>query len=200
MKKLNFQDIKGEILQNLNKISQDRNKLILTVIIIFIFIILDFSFGLKAQIKAIKTINPKIINLAKGFQNIEADLIKMQRQGEGKTVVAKDVVPADKQAWLIEEISGLANDQDVNISLVRPVKEAQVTDVVPGQQPPRAEQHAVLMIDLEAVAEYHQLGKFLAALENHSIFLQVTKLSIKRSVEKQFKRDIKLRLKTYVGK
>ncbi|MBL7081194.1 MAG: type 4a pilus biogenesis protein PilO [Candidatus Omnitrophica bacterium] len=178
-KKINRKDI-------LTKITEDRNKLLLTIFVILVVLCLDFFFGLRPQMRALGAINPKIARLRKDLKNLNSDLIKMQRQETGfMDTEVKKIASSDQIAWVIEEVSRLANEEEVKIFQMKPVRKLPV---------------AKTLIDLEVSAGYHQLGRFLAALENHSIFLEIGTLDIERNNKDPFEHKIRLKLKTYVSK
>lgn len=199
MKKLNLKEllnkIKPHIAENINKITQDRNKLILAVLAVVIILYLDFSFVLMSQIRALKAISPNIARLSSGLKNLNADLEIMQKQTGSVVSQIKKIASSDQISWVIEEISRLANQEEVEIYQVRPVRQG-VNKRAPGKSV--AKEYDFVMIDLELSAGYHQLGKFLAELENHSLLLGVEELDIEYSEEGPFEHKIKLRLKAYV--
>ena len=187
-KKISLQDLQ----ELFTKITQNKNKLIAVVAVISIILYLDFSFVLKFQMNALGKINPQVIRLKKGLQNLNSDLIAMQRHEQGLGVGAtKKLVAAGQVPWVIEEISHLANQQEVRISQIKPIRNL-------SDESSLAEEYSLIIIDLEATAGYHQLGRFLANLENHPILLGVEQLDIKQTKD-PFEHKIKLRLRTYVA-
>jgi len=196
--KIKIRELLDKITPYVTKITQDRNKLILTGIVILIILYLDFSFVLKSQRRAIRAVNSNIVRLRKGLENLETDLNRMKRQEAGLSVgQEKRLVSTGQMPWVIEEISRLANQQGVRIFQVRPVREVSAKKV--SGKSIGADQYLSILINLELSAGYHQLGRFLAGLENHSIFLQVHELDISRNEKNPFEHEINLVLKTYVS-
>ena len=188
----------GSIQELLTKIVQNNNKLTLIIIFISIILCLDIAFILRFQVRALGTIKPKIVRLKSGMKNLNKDLIMMQRHQQGLRVSEpKKIVPADQMPWVIEEISHLANQQEVRISQINPYR--QLSQEEDSRRLKSKEEYSLIHIDLEVSAGYHQLGRFLADLENHSTFLEIAELDMKHSRQDPFVHKVKLKLNTYVA-
>ncbi len=191
--KINFQEL-------LIKITQDKNKLTLTIIIISIIFILDLFLGLRFQARALGRVSSKTVALRKDLKDFNSDLIKMQRQKRDLTTgQAKRMLSAGEIPWVIEEISRLANQQAVGISQIRAMREPP-EDAKNSRKSLKSKKYSSSLIGLEVSAGYHQLGRFLTELKNHPVFLAVEKLDIRRVDEDSFEHKINLILKTYVSK
>ncbi len=198
MRKIKIQELLDKITPYVTKITQDRNKLILAGIAILIILFLDFSFVLKSQRQAIRAVNSNIVRLKKGLENLETDLNRIKRQEAGLSVgQEKRLVSTGQMPWVIEEISRLANQQGVKIFQVRPVRKVSAKKA--SGKSIGADQYLPILINLKLSAGYHKLGRFLADLENHSIFLQVDELDISRNEKNPFEHEINLVLKAYVS-
>jgi Tfp pilus assembly protein PilO len=186
MKRIDFQEILAKIRQYITKITQDRKRLIPVICVILVILFLDFSFGLRAQMRALGAVNPKIKELRKGLRNLDSDLARMkgQKSALGVTQV-KRLVSSEEMTWIIEEITRLANQQGIRIFQIKPVR---------GRQ-----DYSSILIGLDLSAGYHQLVRFLAELENHPVFLEIEKMDIERSDKNPFSHKIGLNLKTYVS-
>jgi len=180
------------------KITGDRNKLILAGVVVLAILFIDFSFVLTSQRRAVRAVNSDIARLSKGLGDLEADLSRMQRQEAGLPVgQEKSLALAGQMPWVIEEISRLANQQGVKIFQVRPVRGAPAQRA--SGRPAETEQYLPVLINIEVSAGYHQLGRFLAALESHPVFMEVKELNIGRREKNPFEHGINLVLKTYVS-
>lgn len=178
------------------KIIQNRNKLILTIIVIVAVLYLYFSFGLRSQMRAVRAINPKIERLREDLKNIKLDLIEMQakqpQNGFMETEV-KTLASPDRLSWLIEEISHLANQQDVRIYNIKP---GRIPSTVVSKKHSQ-ELYPSVIFDLEISAGYFQLSRFLAELEGHPVLLEIEELDIRGNDRDPFAHKINLKLKTY---
>lgn len=185
------------------KIAQDKKNLILAGLVIVIFLYVDFSFILGGQRRAIRAVNAKITGLRAGLQNLEADLKLVEQQQAGLRVgPEKELIAADQIPWVIDEISRLAADKGVRIHQIRPLLPRALPERGTARRPaPLAdEEKTPALINLELYCGFHQLARFLAALENHSIFLEVAELEISRSDKPMPEQAINLLLRTYVDK
>ncbi|MGD9015282.1 MAG: type 4a pilus biogenesis protein PilO [Candidatus Omnitrophota bacterium] len=192
-KKINFQEI-------LDKITQDKKTLALTILVIVIVLFLDFSFVLKPQLRALSTINPKIAKLKIELEKLNLDSINMQRQSTTgiKPRQIKKLLSPGQVAWVIEEISHMANEHEVEISQIKPSRKTATTGF--SKQPAQSDNYLPTLIDLEISAGYHQLGRFLTDLENYSILLEVEELDIMPIEKSSFEHAVRLQIKTYVSK
>ena len=143
--------------------------------------------------RGVAAINPKIVKLRNDMKELNLSLSRMQSKD---TIVAdtqvRRIATPDQMSWIIEEISRLANQQGVRIFQVKPLR----------VRSPAADSQVTYLsnlIGLEISAGYHQLGRFLAELENHSILLEIAELEIKRGDKDSFEHKISLKLKTYVS-
>lgn len=180
------------------KITGDRNKLILAGIVVLAILFIDFSFVLTSQRRGVRAVNSEIARLSKSLSDLEADLVKMQRQEVGLPASQeKGLVSVGQLPWVIEELSRLSNEQGVKIFQVR-LARTPLTQKASGR-PAETKQYLSVLINIEGSAGYHQLGRFLAALESHSVFMEVKELSIGRREKNPFEHDINLVLRTYVN-
>jgi Tfp pilus assembly protein PilO len=97
----------------------------------------------------------------------------------------EDRIPA-----LLENLSEMAKNANMNIVSIMPI----------GKGPTRPEAHACreIPIMITAKAGYHELGRFLSALEHSGRFMKVTDLQIKGNKAIPKKHDVELSVVTYV--
>ncbi len=196
MKKIDFRQISDKLIGLITKVIQDKQKMVLAIGIIVLVLFVDILVILKSQIHSLSDITPKILNLKRDITTFNADLSKMRRQEHGLAVGMKSMVSSGQLTWVIEEISRLSNLQGVKISQIKPLREDIVEE--PKTDKKITQRYSSAFIDLQAAAGYHQLGKFLAEIENHPVFLQVEELDIKRSKDDLFAYNIKIQFKTYI--
>lgn len=198
MRKIDLQKLLSKITPYITKITQDRNKLILAILVILVILFMDFSFGLRTQTRALRAVDSKIVGLKKGLENLRSDLDMMKRQEAGLAIGGeKKLISADQIPWIIEELSRLANQQGVRIFQVKPVR--QVSIAKSTEKSASKDEHPPILINLELSSGYHGLGRFLAELENHSIYQEIKELDINPNEKNPFEHDVNLVLKTYVS-
>jgi Tfp pilus assembly protein PilO len=203
MKKINIQEFlksnkKINPQELLNKITQNKNMLILSSLVILLILYLDFSFGLKTQQRALQAISPKIVNAKKDLEQLKLDSIRMRSQAiVGKPGQVKEIVPSGQMALAIEEISRMANQQGVEIFQIKPQRKSRA--FVSSRGAPQQDEYSPVLIDLEVSGGYHQLGRFLAELENFSVLLVIEELNVMHSKQTPSELKVKLQVKTYMS-
>ena len=187
------------LMQYITKITEDKKKLTGAIVVIVAVLFIDFSFILGAQMRLLATLSPKITKLRQDLKNLNSDLIKMQRKDSGlATSGGKRIIQADEISWVIEEISRLADQNEVKISQIKPGRETLKKETSPS--PSRREEYSSTLVDLDVSAGYHQLARFLADLENHPVCLEVEELNIEHNEKNPFEHNVDLSLKIYVSK
>ena len=187
---------------NLTNIQLDQQKKILIVIICALIVYVDFNFILKAQIAANASLNPKLSGLKSQLASINRDLEKMRlTQGKQAPVTTKvatkssQIIPEGQISGLLQDISSQANKFDINIVQIRPIRESSNNKPVSGQ-----DKFMPLSVQLDLICDYHNLGKFINALENSLVFMGVQELKISTQLPDYLKQRVSLMLKTYVTK
>ena len=102
-----------------------------------------------------------------------------------KMLPAKQEIPA-----LLESLSGMAKSSDVKIVGIVPI--------VGKEDKGKASQiYKEIPILINAKSGYHELGKFLASMENADRFMKVSDLQIKSSAQSPRKHDVEIMVLTY---
>lgn len=201
MKKVNIKNIFNNIKSLLDpkklivKIEQDKNILVLIIIIAITILYLDLSFVLKSQLRAIKSTTPEIKSLRQDIINLNSDLIEMQTQ-RPKTgftdLEVKRLASRTEVSWIIEEISRLANQQKVKIFYITPVRSLSAKKTSSGSS---LDKQPFVLLDLELSGGYHQLRRFIEDLEEHSVLFEIEELDIVGNNNDPFKHKINLKIK-----
>lgn len=187
---------------NLENIQLDKQKKILIVIFCALIVYLDCSFILKAQIAGVGSLGPKITGLKSELTNINRDLEKM-RFSQGKqtsanvkaSIKSSQILPEGQISGLIQDISSQANKFDIKVVQIRPSRET------PSNKPDNAKDKFIpFLINLDLICDYHNLGKFIHALESSLVFMGVQELNISTQLPDYLKQKVSLILKTYVTK
>lgn len=177
------------------KLESGNKTIFLIILASFMVIYLDFALLMKLQLTGIKTLGPNISKLKKDLAALERDLTSIQdlknKQIEGKENAppgAKKIISDEYTASLLQEVSTLANNNEVRIVQMKPAKEPQGAKFTP------------LSITLDLVCDYHRLGKFINDLENAEIFIAVQNIKIAPQPADILKQKVNLVLMTYVKK
>lgn len=199
-------DILGKIafLKTLEKLELDNKKLILIILIFVIFLYADFNFLLKIQLAALKTSEPKIASLKKDFDNLRKDLVKMQElkkkqiaPGQKTLLRLKKIISSEQLTSLLQDLSNIANKNDIKIEQIKPSKEGQALKQgkIAG-----IDKFQLVLITLDLTCDYHHLGKFINDIEDGENYVAIQAMKIKSQPNEYFKQKVNLVLKTYVKK
>ncbi len=163
-------------------------------------LILDYSLILSRQMHLLGNLNKKYseykekISLAddsssrvESFQNRRKSLKEKAEQ------FAKEIITESQISGLIEDIELCAKDEFVRISYIKP------TELVKSAKPVSSEySFSTLGIHIEAVAGYHQFGKFVNRLERLNSFITVKELSIASNSSSNLRHNIKFLLNVFI--
>ncbi|MFA6358216.1 MAG: type 4a pilus biogenesis protein PilO [Candidatus Omnitrophota bacterium] len=187
---------------NLANIQLDKQKKILIVIFCVLIAYVDLNYILKAQVAGVNSLGPKINRLEKDLVNLNRNLESM-RSAKNKDGLAlqktarrsSKIIPENQISGLLQDIAKEANKFEIIISQIRPSYE------VKTQKPGEAGGKFIpYLINLDLTCDYHNLGKFINALENFPVFIGVQELKISTQLPDYMKQKVNLVLKTYVTK
>jgi hypothetical protein len=175
---------------------QDKKKLALVVILIIVFLYVDFFLVWKIQISALKNVNLKITKVKTDLKNFKSDLVQANQSGN-KIITSKikKSIFEDQISWLIEEIYKLSRTNKVELIQIKSTADiTRSAALLPGLKA------TPFLLTLEATSGYNQLARFIEALESHPVFLAVDSLEIARGGKDIFLQQVKLTLTAYVSK
>jgi Tfp pilus assembly protein PilO len=187
---------------NLSNIQLDKQKKILVVIFCLLIIYVDSAFILKGQTSGIKRLKTKVARLTSDLANLNRDLSNMRAAKDKpglanqKAIIRSSKILAEGQiSGLLQEISSLANKSDIQIGQIRPSRETlNAGNAIAGGK------FITILINLDLICDYHNLGKFINELEGLPVFLSVQELNISTQLPDYMKQKVTLVLKTYVTK
>ena len=188
---------------NLTDIQLNNQKKILIVIFLILIVYIDSCYILKAQIAGLKSIDPKIARLNTDLANLNRGLENMRLSKSNPAVAPKQkkalpsskILPESQISGLLQEISNAANKFDIKIDQMRPSRQVQKEKTIIGQ-----EKLIPMLINLDLTSDYHNLGRFIQALENSLVFMSVEEMEISTQLPDYMKQKVTLVLKTYVTK
>ncbi|MCK9604069.1 MAG: type 4a pilus biogenesis protein PilO [Candidatus Omnitrophica bacterium] len=182
------------------KIPELDNKAIILVIIVAVVIFYsDFSFVMAPQLKGIKELDPKIKKLKLDLDNFTRDsrLIEQSRAQSKLSIKGKKILSEEQVPALLNDISAIANKNNIRIMQVIPAKEAK------GKEEKSLSDNSKFTpysITLDISCDYHHLGAFINSLENAEEFMSVEEIDIIPDSANSLLEKAKLVLKTYVKK
>ena len=153
--------------------------IILGVGLLLVFL-LDYFLLMSPQLKTLAKINPEIKIIQEDITKARNNMQRLsQYEGQVRKYTADierenvKVEPRDDVPLILEHISRIASEHKVKINQIMP-------NVIDSEIVLENDERVYydLPIDLEAKATYHDLGRFVNAIEQGSIFLKVGELTI----------------------
>lgn len=191
-------------LKALETLELDNKKIFLILVICIIFLYLDFSFIFKSQLGALKITEPKIAALKRDLGNFKKDMLKMDELKKKQIEPAqksaeklKKIISSEQLAGLLQDLSDIANKNDIKIEQIKPSKNSQIPqkDKIAG-----IDKLQPVLITLDLTGDYHHFGKFLNDIEGAQVFIAVQNMKISSGAGEYFKQKVNLVLRTYVKK
>jgi Tfp pilus assembly protein PilO len=162
---------------------------------------MDFTFLIKLQFKGTKAMGVKIAKLKKEIDALHKDLSAMQNLERDQTkekqelaLKAKKILLEEQIPALLQDISSIANKHNVKIMQIKPSKEAKAKD----EKGSITEKLTPILITLDLMCGYHNLGSFLNDLGNSEQVILVQEMKIMSNPSDCFQQKVDLALKTYV--
>ncbi len=188
-----------------DKLQVDDKKLsVIIVIFLASLVFADFRFLIKWQFEALKKTEPKILRLKMDLDGLGKGLSMMKQvkqSGVPKQASlaagAKKLISEAEIHSLYQDISEIANKNNVKIVLIRPSRESNVSkeekDAMAGKLTP-------LSLALDIVCDYQNLISFIGDLESFQTLLVVQNIRIAPQQEDSLRQKVDLVLKTYLEK
>lgn len=187
----NFKDIE--------KLQLDQKAMLIIILALILIIYLDYNFLIKRQIKAISVVSPKVAKVKKDINDLNKNLLAIQdlknKQATIERQKVKKIISQGEVALLLQDISELANNDGVKIMQMKPSREPGVK-----QENAAAGPLDPVLVTLDLVCGYHNLGKFINDLENAEIFIQVQNIKINEKEADSIIQQVNLVLRTYAKK
>jgi len=186
---------------NLANMQLNKQKKILIVVFFLLITYVDLSYILKAQRAGLRSLGPKITKLNTDLANLNRGLenMRLAKTAPGlakpkKVVSSSKILRENQISELLQEISSAANKFDVVITQIRPSR--------PVQKDKKAlpDKFSPMLINLDLVSDYHNLGRFIQSLESSAVFMGVQEMKISTQLPDYMKQKVTLVLKTYVTK
>jgi Tfp pilus assembly protein PilO len=187
-------DLKKNFLDNPALQQLDKKKIIGILFIALVLIYLDLAFLMSLQLKAIK-------NIGANFKKLNTEIAQFKREfsqsqhTQASSPMSKEIISEAELPLLLQDITDMANKNNVRILQLNPVREAArtkkgapVTELTPN------------LLALDLICDYHSLGGFINDLENAPKFMAVEELRINSNSDSMFQQDVNLVIKTYVKK
>lgn len=181
-----------------------QKKYALTALLAAIAVYADFTYVLRPQWNNYKRINTKLrqadVSLSQYDENspyyknlvLEYGRIKDKRSEVEENVYSEVSVPL-----FLDGLSRLANSNEVKIMQVRP--QIEPPDKARGAEKALSPDFHPLFLEFDLSCAYHQLGKFLNALERNPL-VEASRINIVPDAQDSLRQKASLTLKVYVQK
>jgi len=187
------------------KVTSDSKKVIIIALFAFTIFYLDYSLVLKAQISNLGKLSSRALKTKSDIDKLQKELLtvkdiklKQESDGASEQEKAKKIISEDQVPALLNEISEIANKNQIRINQIKPAKATKDTRSLKSAKVTAVSKFGGYTITLDLSSDYHHLGSFINDLENAETFLSVEDLKIVPNVSDYFRQNIKLVLKTYV--
>lgn len=191
-------------IQILNQLNLDNKKIFMIALISVIVFYIDVNLIFKAQLKGFNKSGAEIIRLKKDLDNFKTETKKI-RELESKQVPSlkpafkeKKIISESQFSSLLQDISKIANNNEVRILQIKPTRQALSGNKDGKVKAP--DKFSTILISLELVSGYHNLGKFINGLENLESFVKVQEIKIAPQEDNYLNQKVNLVLTTYVKK
>lgn len=171
--------MKIKISEFISKIDEKNQRYFLIGALLFIFL-LDYFILMRPQLVTLTKINPEIKLLSRDIEKAQEDIGKLAfYQAEVKGLesqlaqTSQKVKSKEEVSLILEQISRLANQNNIRIDQIMPFMEEQKVLLEDTKRT-----YYALPIFVQAKSGYHDLGRFLNQLEKNDLFLYVTSFSI----------------------
>ena len=180
------------------KLTKENRQQFLLLGIAIAIVLFDFIFLLKPQFSNLAKLNSKRSQLKKDFYLARTQIAQLGKLREQYASLEGSI--ASGQKWFIleaeipsmlENISSMANDNQVKIMQIKPMYKKQEPDK-------QAEGYYPLTVYIIAQGGYHQLGRFINKLENNHIFIKLNELDIVPDQRNYLTHNIKLILEIFL--
>ena len=179
-------------------LTANKKKLMVLVgVIAILIVVVYFNFILAPQtmwvIKSVSNMSKSRSDLA----NARADITKIEKlrtdmtSFEEKVDKYEKMLPAEQEIpSLLENLSAMARNSGIKIVGITPV-------VSKDEKVDKNRIYKEIPILISAKSGYHELGRFLSALENADRFMKVADMEIKSNTTSPKKHDVELMVLTY---
>lgn len=178
---------------------------LIAALILAAIIYADYTFIMKSQLSALKALAPKIAKVKSEIETFNKDLVLMasrEKQPQAQqqaafSAKAKTAISEEQVHALYQEISELANKNNVRIVLLRPSRESPASKLekesITGKLTP-------LALSMDLISEYQNLVNFIRDLENAETLLVIQNIRITPQQTDVARQKVDLIVKAYVQK
>ncbi len=189
-------------LQSLLKIDFKKNQkqiMIFLVLMAVLLVIVYFNFILTPQVTRVVHVVIEMSRQGADLKNAKRDILNVPKfkhailSYKEKVDSYERMLPAEQEIpTLLENLSAMAKSSGVKIDSIMPVakKEEKAQNA--------AQVYQEIPIRITAKSGYHELGAFVANLENAERFMKVVDISIRSNKQSPKRHDVEILVLTYI--
>lgn len=169
-------------------VESEKKKLLLFILVSVVLLLVDLSIIMRAQLKHLGNLNKRIVQLKKKLDDFNKDwrFFEEKKGSSRKPKIIRRFILREEVPRFLERISSLSYKNNVKIIKV--------------SQEELKEKSPAVLVNLDLVCGYHNLGRFIADLENSEAVLEVSNLRINPKPEEILNHNVNLKIKVYVEK
>ncbi len=185
---------KKDFLDNAALKQLDKKKIIGILFIALVLVFLDVKFFMSLQFKAISKSGLDFKKLNSEMENFQKQFSQSQKKSQSGPALTKEIISEAEIPLLLQDISAIANKNNIRILQLNPAKEVSEKKGAPVSE------FRPNLISLEFVCDYSSLINFINQLENIPKFMSVEELRIDPNPDSVLQQNVNLVIKTYVKK
>lgn len=186
------------------RLTNPQKKSLLTALLAVIAVYADFTYVFRPQWNNYKRINTKLrqadVSLSQYDENssyYKNLLLEYGRIKDRRAEIEENVYSDVSVPLFLDGLSRLANSHEVKIMQVRP--QIAPADKAKGAEKALSPDFHPLFLEFDLSCSYHQLGKFLNALERNPL-VEAGRINIVSDAQDPLRQKASLTLKVYVQK
>jgi type IV pilus assembly protein PilO len=182
--------------------NKNTQQLILAVLVGCLFLAMYVNLLLRPTLASLSKINPEIRKLKQDIGEVteggktKSQLSQRLKRLEGKVTKYEAVLSAEEEIpSLLQELSELAEASGIRIIGIKPGRPPKLED---KKKVKSRIVYQEIPISIKATCGYHQLGSFIAALENADRLFIIRDIEIKSSLQTPRSHDVGLVVSTFL--
>lgn len=194
------------------RLKQEEQKIFIVIILAAIILsVVFYNLSFKPRLKKLRSLAPQVSKLNKDLRMLKKDLANIEnlkRQlHEARQKTESDVkrfLTGNDLTPLMEEFSRLAKTNRVKIVNISPVKTKDSSSSTAKTTKPTAAQSqgtgvtlTEMPVSINVKGGYHNIGKFINALENSKLFIKVIDIDINTDYDDPLNHNASLLVSAY---
>jgi Tfp pilus assembly protein PilO len=190
-------DIK-QLMQRLERIQLDKKKIIVIVLAAAVILYLDGAFLVRSQFRGAAALSKKVAGLQKDigvFKKEYANLANYKETQAQLIQKSKRLITPDQKQAFAEYLYDVAHKSQIKILQWKPDADVKIKEETVNRK-----KLIPYSMTMGLLCGYHELGAFINALENGTLYVAVTDLKISPGPLDSVQQSVTVTLKIYAKK